>query len=81
MIAIVLLAAAMVPGLIAYNAPPSSTLLNQVAALALWGLAMTATAATGTAPAHIALKRVDVLTIALALMGFSVLASTASSGL
>ena len=37
-------AAALLPGLIAYNLPPSPTLFNQVAALGLWGLAIAALA-------------------------------------
>ena len=37
MIAVLLWAAALVPGLIAYNVPPSPTLYNQAAALGLWG--------------------------------------------
>ena len=37
-------AAALLPGLIAYNLPPSPTLFNQVAALGLWGLTIAALA-------------------------------------
>ena len=37
-------AAALLPGLIAYNLPPSPTRFNQAAALGLWGLAIVALA-------------------------------------
>ena len=37
-----LLAACILPGLIAFNVPPSPTLFNQAAALGVWGLAMVA---------------------------------------
>ena len=40
MTTVLLWAAALLPGLIAYNVPPSPTLFNQAAALALWGAVM-----------------------------------------
>ena len=44
MTALLLWAAALVPGLIAYNVAPSPTLFNQAAALGLWGAALVALA-------------------------------------
>ena len=69
MTAVLLWAAALLPGLIAFNVPPSPTLLNQAAALGLWGLTIAAlapamgslrAAATRTAALQIALLWVAV---------------------
>lgn len=74
-------AAALVPGLIAYNVPPSPTLFNQAAALALWGAAMAALAPACVGGARAAASRSAPLHIALLLLAIAALLSSAPGAL
>ena len=77
MTALLLWAAALVPGLIAYNVPPSPTLFNQAAALGLWGLAMAALAPACAQGVRAAVLRTGALQIALLLVALAALLSSA----
>ena len=77
MTAALLWAAALLPGLIAYNVPPSPTLFNQAAALGLWGLVMVALAPACTGGMRTAAGRSAALQVALALLAAAALLSSA----
>jgi O-antigen ligase len=75
--AALLWAAALLPGLLAFNVPPSPTLFNQAAALGLWGLAMAALAPACTQGVRIAMLRSGALQGALLLATVAALLSSA----
>jgi O-antigen ligase len=75
--AVLLWAAALLPGLLAFNVPPSPTLFNQAAALGLWGLAMAALAPACTQGVRIAMLRSGALQGALLLATVAALLSSA----
>ena len=77
MTAALLWAAALLPGLIAYNLPPSPTLFNQAAALGLWGLAMAALAPACTGSLRGTASRSAALVAALLLVAAAALLSSA----
>jgi hypothetical protein len=81
MIAALLWTAALLPGLIAYNVPPSPTLFNQAAALGLWGLAMAAMASSCTRGVRVAVSRAAALLGALLLVAAAALLSSALGSL
>ena len=81
MTAVLLWAAALLPGLIAYNVPPSPTLLNQAAALGLWGLAMAAMAPSCGGTMRAAAARTGALQAALLLVAAAALLSSALGAL
>ena len=74
---ILLLGAALLPGLIAYNVPPSPTLFNQAAALCLWGLAMATLASACTSNLRGAASRSASLVAPLILVAVAALLSSA----
>jgi len=74
--ALLLFAAALVPGLVAFNLPPSPTLFNQAAGLGLWGLAFAAMAPDCRAGIRHALARSVVLSVALLLVAVAALVSS-----
>jgi len=71
------MAAALLPGLIAYNLPPSPTLFNQAAALGLWGLAMAALVSPCTCSLRDATSRSASLVVPLLLVAVAALLSSA----
>ncbi len=71
-------AAAVLPGLVAYNLPPSPTLFNQAAALGLWGLCLVALHRACAHTVHAAALRTRALQCAL---GPVAVAALLSSGL
>jgi len=75
--ALLLWAAALVPGLIAYNVPPSPTLFNQAAALGLWGAALAALAPASAGGVLAAASRTAALQSGLALVAAAALLSSA----
>ena len=81
MTAVLLWAAALLPGLIAYNLPPSPTLFNQAAALGLWGLAMAALAPACARGLRAAAARTAALQVALLLVAAAALLSSAVGAL
>ena len=74
---VLLWAAALLPGLIAYNVPPSPTLFNQAAALGLWGLAIAALAPSCVGSLRKAAARSVALVAALLLVASAALLSSA----
>ena len=74
-------AAALLPGLIAYNLPPSPTLFNQAAAIGLWGLVMAALAPQCQRSARAAAGRSAALLVALGLVAAAALLSSAVGAL
>ncbi len=70
-------AAALLPGLIAYNLPPSPTLFNQAAAMGLWGLALASLAPACVSGLRAATVRTAALQIALGLSAIAALLSSA----
>ena len=74
-------AAALLPGLIAYNLPPSPTLFNQAAALGLWGIAIAALAPAHAASLHTAMARTQALQLALLPMAIAAILSSALGSL
>lgn len=68
--------AALLPGLIAYNVPPSPTLFNQAAALGLWGAAAVALAPACAGNWRAAWARAAALHIALLLIAAAALLSS-----
>ncbi len=74
--AALLWAAALLPGLIAYNVPPSPTLFNQAAALGLWGLGLASMAPDCASDLRTAASRSGALQIALALVAAAALMSS-----
>ncbi len=70
-------AAALVPGLIAYNLPPSPTLFNQAAALGLWGLAVAALVPAYAGGLRATAARSAALHIGLLLVALAALLSSA----
>ena len=81
MTAALLWAAALLPGLIAYNLPPSPTLFNQAAAIGLWGLVMAALAPQCAASLRTAADRSGALLAALGLVAAAALLSCALGAL
>ena len=81
MTALLLWAAALLPGLIAYNLPPSPTLFNQAAALGLWGVATVALAPACVASLRTAASRTAALQFALLLVAAAALLSSALGAL
>ena len=81
MSAVLLWAAALLPGLIAYNLPPSPTLFNQAAAVGLWGLAIAALAPACARDVRAAATRGATLQAGLLLTAAAALLSSASAGL
>ena len=77
MTALLLWAAALVPGLIAYNVPPSPTLFNQAAALGLWGAALMALAPACHGSLRAAAARSAPLQMALGLVASAAFLSSA----
>lgn len=73
--------AALVPGLLALNAPPSPTLLNQAAAWATWGMVATYGVRSAALPATAALERSWPLVVALLLVALAALGSIAFGAL
>ena len=71
------MAAALLPGLIAYNLPPSPTLFNQAAALGLWGLALAALAPTCAGSLRGTFPRSASLVVPLLLVAVAALLSSA----
>ena len=63
-----LVAAALLPSALAFNQPPSPTLLNQLAAVGCWGLVLTLLAATQVGRFADGLRRSAVLLAAMALV-------------
>ncbi len=61
-------AATLLPGLIAYNVPPSPTLYNQAAAMGLWGLAVASLGPGCTGDLRAVAARTGALQTALALV-------------
>jgi O-antigen ligase len=74
---VLLWTAALAPGLIAYNVPPSPTLFNQAVALGSWGLALAALAPTCASSLRRATSRSSSLTAALLLVAAAALLSSA----
>ena len=74
-------AAALLPGLIAYNLPPSPTLFNQAAAIGLWGLVVAILAPQCQPSARAAAGRSAALLVALGLVAAAALLSSAVGGL
>ena len=70
-------AAALAPGLIAYNLPPSPTLFNQAAALGLWGLAFVALVPANAFGLRAAAVRSAALQAGLLLVALAALLSSA----
>ena len=81
MTAALLWAAALLPGLIAYNLPPSPTLFNQAAAIGLWGLVMAALAPQCATSVRVAAGRSGALLAALGLVAAAALLSCALGSL
>ena len=81
MTALLLWAAALVPGLIAYNLPPSPTLYNQAAALGLWGAALVALAPQSTGGLRAAALRTAALQGGLGLVVVAAVLSSAVGAL
>lgn len=81
MTAALLWLAALLPGLIAYNVPPSPTLFNQAAALGLWGAAAVALAPACAGGPRAAGARAGALLLALLLVAAAALCSSALGSL
>ena len=77
MSAVLLWTAALVPALIAYNLPPSPTLLNQAAAFGLWGLTIAALAPACARSTRSAVTRSAMLQAGLLLIATAALLSNA----
>ena len=77
MTAVLLWAAALLPGLIAYNLPPSPTLFNQAAAMGLWGLALASLAPACAPSMRAAAARTAALLVTLVLTAVAALLSSA----
>ena len=69
------LAAALVPGALAFNLPPSPTLFNQIAAVGCFGIVLALSAQAGAGGLKFALHRSAALQAALGLAGIAVLGS------
>ena len=69
------LAAALVPGALAFNLPPSPTLFNQIAAVGCFGVVLALSAQAPAGGLRLALHRSAALQAAMALAGIAVLAS------
>jgi O-antigen ligase len=74
--AALLWAAALLPGLIAYNVPPSPTLFNQAAAMGLWGLVLASLAPACASELRAVAARTAALQAALALAVAAALSSS-----
>ena len=73
--------AAMVPGLIAYNVPPSPTLFNQIAAVGLWSAALLAVRTGPGVTLRSAALHSRALWVPLALVGAAAVCSSAFGAL
>jgi O-antigen ligase len=76
MTAALLWAAVLLPGLIAYNVPPSPTLFNQAAAMGLWGLGLASMAPACTRDLRAVVARTGALQTALAIVAAAALLSS-----